>query len=80
MAKGQDPVAALWEALATPYALPPAGSITYRDYSKNFGLSLRQSRDRLTAAVAGGKLESGEFIVAGHKTRHYWLPKKKGKK
>ncbi len=77
--KGNEALAALWEALDAKYVKPPDGSTDAKECAKRYGISRRAAKDRLEAKLAAGELEAGYFMVGPHKTRFYWLPKK-GKK
>lgn len=78
--KGNEALAALWEALEKPNGSPPPNAITASDVSAKFGIGQRAALDRLKSQVKSGALETAKFTVNGHPTNYYWLPEKKVKR
>jgi len=80
--KGNEALAALWEALGEDHKPPPPNAINAYDYAEKYGVTRASAKWKLDQTAASGKLESGLFNAPGRKSkiRYYWLPEKKGKR
>lgn len=76
--KGNQALAALWDALEEDRKPPPPNAITAYDYMDKFHTTLSSALGRLNGYVESGMMASGKFWSEKRKrsVKFYWLPKK----
>lgn len=63
------------EELKDMKCTPPAEAFTAEDARLASGLGAFTVRSKLKGDVALGRLETGTFLVRGHKTQYFWEAK-----